>query len=82
MTYNIYTVKDELTGTFLNPSVINSDNEAKRIFKYQVNNTGVWKDNPEDFSLYKVATFDDETGTIVGIKPEKLCGGRSVKNAE
>lgn len=82
MTANIYTVKDELTNTFLNPAVIKSDDEAKRLFKYQVNNTPIWKDNPEDYSLYKVGTFDDNTGTIIGTTPEKLTGGRSVKNAE
>lgn len=82
MTANIYTVKDELTNTFLNPAVIKSDDEAKRLFKYQVNNTPIWKDNPEDYSLYKVGTFDDSTGTIIGITPEKLTGGRSVKNAD
>ena len=82
MTANIYTVKDEMTGTFLNPNIIKTDEEALRIFKYQINNTPIWKDNPEDFSLYKVGNFDDETGTIVGTIPEKLIGGRSVKNAK
>lgn len=81
MTANIYTVKDEMTGNFLNPTTIKTDQEAIRMFKYQINNTAIWTDNPEDFSLYKVGTFDDETGTIIGITPEKICGGRSVKNA-
>lgn len=82
MTAGIYTVKDEMTSTFLNPSVIKTDQEAVRVFKYNINNTPIWKDNPEDFSLYKVGTFDDNTGTIIGVTPEKLAGGRSVKDAE
>ena len=57
MTANIYTVKDEMTGSFLNPAVIKTDEEAKRMFKYQINNTPIWTDNPEDFSLYKVGTL-------------------------
>ena len=80
MTLEFYAVKDETANRFMTPSLIMSENEAKRAFKSQVNNIQIWKDNPEDFSLYKLGNFDEETGTIIGIKPEKIVGGRSVVN--
>ena len=78
--FDIYTVKDELTNRFMQPTFIESENEAKRLFKHQINNIELWKSNAEDFSLYKIGTFDQKTGTIIGINPEKIIGGRSVRN--
>lgn len=80
--FNIYAVKDELTNNFMQPTFIESDKEALRLFTYQVNNIDQWKFNSEDFSLYKIGTYDQATGTIVGIVPEKLSGGRSVVKNE
>lgn len=80
MTYEMYSVKDELTNRFNAPIMMLNDDEAKRAFKSQVNNIQIWKDNPSDFSLYKVGTFCEETGEII-YKPEKLAGGRSVLDA-
>ena len=51
-------------------------------FTYQINNIDQWKFNSEDFSLYKIGTYDQATGTIIGIQPEKLSGGRSVVKNE
>lgn len=80
--FNIYAVKDELTNNFMQPTFIESDKEALRLFTYQINNIDQWKFNSEDFSLYKVGTYDQATGTIIGIQPEKLTGGRSVVKNE
>lgn len=75
----LYAVKDELTQTFLTPAYFNTEDEAKRMFKTQVNNIDLWKDNSSDFSLYKVGTWDNETGTLIPII-EKIISGRSVLN--
>ena len=80
MIYNMYTVKDELTNNFKAPVLMMNDSEALRQFKGQVNNIQLWKDNPSDFSLYKVGTFDEEKGEIIP-EMEKLAGGRSVVDA-
>ena len=79
MKYGIYAVKDELPGRFKYPGYYTSDEEAKRDFKSQVNNTQLWKDNPGDFSLYKLADYDEETGEYTNCK-ELLCNGRAVLN--
>lgn len=79
MKHEIYSVKDELSNTYLGMVTFMSEPEAVRQFKSQVNATQVWKDNPADFSLYRLGTFDDSTGEIWH-NPEKIVGGRSVLN--
>lgn len=79
MNYGLFSVKDELTSHFLAPVMMLNEDEAKRQFKSQVNNIQLWKDNPSDFSLYKLGSFDEDTGEIL-YKPEKIIGGRSVLN--
>lgn len=79
MITTLYAVKDELTQTFLKPAHFDTEEEAKRMFKSQINNIELWKDNSSDFSLYKVGTWDNETGTLIPII-EKIINGRSVLN--
>ena len=77
MILEFYAVKDELANRFLSPVLMSNENEAKRQFKSQVNNIQIWKDNPSDFSLYCLGSFNEETGEI-WYKPEKIIGGRSL----
>ena len=77
MVLEFYAVKDELSQTFLSPVLMNSEAEAKRQFKSQINNIPIWKDNPSDFSLYCLGSFNQETGELIG-SPTKIVGGRSV----
>ena len=79
--FNMYAVKDELTGKFMNPMFEEvgeyANNLAIRQFKSQVNNIPLWKDNPNDYSLYLVGTFDEEEGAAA-TSLEKIISGRSV----
>lgn len=81
MKFNMYSVKDEMTGKFMNPMLIeqddNADNLAIRQFKSNLNNITLWKDNPNDFSLYLTGVFDDETGSE-STPLNKIVSGRSV----
>ena len=84
MLYNMYSVKDEMTGKFMNPLFIEAeeqaDNLAIRQFKSNLNNIQLWKDNPNDYSLYLVGQFDDEKGAKVS-PLIKIVTGRSVLDA-
>ena len=77
----MYSVKDELTNKFMNPMFIEdveeADNLAIRQFRSNVNNIQLWKDNPNDYSLFRVGVFDDEAGAAATVI-EKVIGGRSV----
>ena len=77
--FEIVAVKDELSETYMEPRFFGKKAEAERMFSYQINNIDLWKENPSDFSLYSLGTFDQETGTIIGIPPVKIIGGRSVR---
>lgn len=84
MEYVMYSVKDELTGKFMNPMFIEKDENANNIairqFRSNVNNIKLWKDNPNDYSLFIVGIFNDESGAESSIL-EKIISGRSVVNA-
>lgn len=63
----IYAVRDELTGTFFTPIFLKGDNtlkQAERVFGEMVNNNPIWKNNPNDFGLYQIGTFNENTGII------------------
>lgn len=81
MNFKMYAVKDEMTGKFMNPIFMEdnevADNLATRHFGSQLNNIQLWKDNPNDYSLYLVGQFDDEEGANA-IMIQKVASGRSV----
>lgn len=82
--FRMYSVKDELTGKFMNPMYVEetedkemADRLAERQFRSNMNEIKLWKDNPNDYSLYIVGIFDDETGAEA-TSITKVIGGRSV----
>ena len=77
MKYTMYSVKDVMTGMFKAPVLMMNDNEAIRQFKTQANHIDLWKDNPGDFELWKIGTFEEENGEIHSLY-EKIIGARSV----
>lgn len=72
MKYGVYSVRDNLTG-FLNITIDNNDSSAKRNFRHACKDTNslMWS-HSSDYSLFKIATFDNETGIIEEICPIEL----------
>lgn len=64
-------VKDEAGKCFMEIQEHVSTEVAIRNFKAFCKNQVV-KDNPEDFNLYQIGTYDRETGKITGEKPTKI----------
>lgn len=83
MNYLMYSVKDEMTGKFMNPMFVeegeNADTEAIRQFRSNVLNIQLWKDNPSDFNLYLVGRFSDVDGASI-TTIDKIASGRSFIN--
>lgn len=81
----IYSVRDEMVGKYHNPTFIaegeHSEEEAIRIFKMSVNGNPLWNNSPNDFTLYQIGTFDDETGVFTTCKKE-IIGAKAVKGKE
>lgn len=68
MIYNVYSIRDEKVA-FQNVFHDVNDESALRGFSYAVNNGGLINYAPADFSLYRVGTFDSESGAIAPVSP-------------
>ena len=82
MLFNVYCMRDEMSG-YLTPTFEQNDNIAIRNFKFAINrpDTIIYA-NPKHFDLYKIGTFDTDTGIIEKCDPELLCNGLSVRESE
>jgi len=69
MIQNAYSIKDAKANVFSAPFFSINDKTAQRSFEQATNdpNTTINK-NPEDFSLYRLGNFNDQSGEIY---PEK-----------
>lgn len=66
----MYAIQDVLIG-FRAPFVMMSDEVAKREYK----NFLEGNPNSKDMRLFKVGTFNEETGEVIAILPELMEGG-------
>lgn len=64
MISRMYAVKDEMSG-FTYPIPITNDRDAKAWFQERMESTKLMRDNPGDFNLYYLGTFDTESGTFI-----------------
>lgn len=64
MKQNVYTIKDAKSGTYSNPFISINDETAKRSFaQASADPNTTISQYPEDYALFKIATWDDEAGT-------------------
>lgn len=78
-------VRDELTGAFFQPNFFKGEKakeQALRLFETQVNDNPIWRNNPNDFGLYQLGEFNEETGKIKVTNIDKLASGSSVQRKE
>ena len=62
MIFGMYAIKDAKTG-FMTPTVDQNDASALRNFEHAVNQSdSLLNSHPNDFSLYKLASFDTVNG--------------------
>lgn len=76
MTYDIYTLRDHYS-VFGTPFCHANENTAKRYFARLIHNSdGDIAFSPGDYDLYRIGTFNDESGLVhvVGL-PEFVCNG-------
>lgn len=78
-------VRDELTGAFFQPNFFKGEKakeQALRLFETQVNDNPIWRNNPNDFGLYQLGEFNEETGKIKVSNIDKIASGSSVLRKE
>lgn len=68
MIHGVYAVKDKAADAFIPPFFLPTDSMALREFVHACNvPEHKFSVHPYDYSLYKLATFDDNKGVIVSL---------------
>lgn len=71
----IYAVKDLAVQAFGTPFFVRAKGEALRSFQDEANrrdsDSAIAK-HPEDYELYRIGDFDDQTGTIIAAQAPEL----------
>lgn len=90
MEFIIISVKDKVMGEMMTPQFVRNQEEAKRLFAYQLKSNPIWRENPEQFELYDLGLFDANSGNIIGndekfstdmapvLHPEFICKGTDI----
>lgn len=83
MLFKVLAIRDRAADVYGVPMFMQSVGQAIRGFSDEVNrsdqNNNLFK-HPEDFDLYLLGTFDDETGIFTTDKPpEQVAVGKDVK---
>jgi len=76
MKLNAYTIYDVASGVYMRPFFSQADGQAVRGFKDIACDADheVGK-HPEDYTLYRIGSFNDTTGKMAGEELEKLATG-------
>lgn len=79
MNYPVYSIRDAKVG-FMTPTVDQNDASAARNFEHAVmNSASLMNSHPGDYALYRIGSFDTETGAIVKEEmPVHICDASSV----
>lgn len=77
----ICTIKDNAIEAYGPTFEVRAQGEAMRMFVDEARNPeSRINKHPEDFELFKVAMFDDNTGEMQGMKPERIARALDVIN--
>lgn len=60
----ITAVRDELVGHFANPAVVETEKSAIASYLFTIKNEPYMAANAEQYSLWTLGIYDDETGAI------------------
>ena len=83
MKLNAYTIYDVASGVYMRPFFSQADGQAVRGFKDIATDADheVGK-HPEDYTLYRIGSFNDTTGKMEGEELEKLTTGLECVSAD
>ena len=76
MKLQIFTVYDSAAQAYLQPFFLKARGQAVREFSDMVNKDGhqFWK-HPQDYTLFYLGEYDEESGTFDTVTPESLGNG-------
>lgn len=78
--YPVYSIRDKVRNKFdTNLMLQDNDQSALRSFSYIVNNpNGIQNFSPTDFDLFKIGSYDCDSGQFESMLPEFIVNGGSV----
>ena len=82
MKMNMYTIFDAAANVYMRPFFFQADGQAQRAFQDLSNddNHEVGK-HPEDYTLFRVGSFDDNEGKVTSQSPFKIINGAEAVGA-
>ena len=73
MKLNIYAIYDSQAKAFTQPFFLHTDGMAVRAFQQNINQEeSTLSKSPQDYTLFRIAEFDDSDGNIKAVSPENL----------
>lgn len=73
MKMNFYSVYDSATNAYMRPFCFQTDGQALRSFGDEaVRADSEISKHPEDYSLFRIGSFDDAEGELIGCAPHCL----------
>lgn len=82
MLLNIYSIFDSAAEAYTKPFYMHNDGLAIRAFQDNVNSEDQnnISNHPDQFTLFKIGTYDDKTGEITNLENKSLGNGLEYKN--
>lgn len=78
MIKNLYVIRDNIAEVFHKPFEEHNNQSAIRSFSQACNENP----NKNDFTLYHIGAFDDNSGELIASTPIKVYSGLEVKDAD
>ncbi len=74
MLMHVYSIFDTASGAYMRPFVAQADGEATRVFSDLVaDGTHPIGMHPEDYSIFRCGSWNDQNGALTVEPPECLC---------
>lgn len=83
MKYQLCAVYDKKATAFMAPFTAGTFGLAERMFTDAVNNSdsnNTMHTHPEDYSLFHIGEYDDQSGQIISIQPKLLLEALTITN--
>lgn len=82
MILNVYSIFDSRSSIYAHPFYFALDTLAHRACIQLLGSNPLITSHPQDFTLYKIGTFDDTSGVITGMPPVAIFSFNQLKIEE
>jgi len=80
--YQLTAVRDRAANVYMRPFTVTHLGQAIRAFQDQINNDApdniTMYQHPDDYDLYHIGTYDDETGKVQPCDPHQVAIGKQL----